>query len=363
MRFVTRATGRTVALNIFSEKRMTCVPADVRFSGVAFGRIVRQGISLKGLETMALVTTPTELIIFGSNSDVKWRKPLAGLKAQKQSIDSVLLVAADGEEARFVTGAHGRKEIISHVFEAARVEQLPGEWVTVEESPDALDRADIRAGAKSVNDLWTESKIVGGSLTQKASNAILRQCLDDRPWFILVSNGGGGVLVAFEDRLAIIKTGAWTSFMAGSLGGERSTTFYYRDVNALEYNSGFMNGVLEVLTASYNGTANRDFWRGSNQSRNADSNDPFTLSNTLPLTKFEYNAALPEIKELKKKISQAKDMNVTVNVPAPTELVAPSTSIIDELTKLAALRDSGIVSDEEFEELKKQLVAKSRLDI
>lgn len=71
MRFVTRATGRTVALNIFSEKRITCVPAGVRFSGVAFGRIARQGISLTGLETMALVTTPTELIIFGSNSDIK----------------------------------------------------------------------------------------------------------------------------------------------------------------------------------------------------------------------------------------------------------------------------------------------------
>ncbi|WP_240977174.1 SHOCT domain-containing protein [Knoellia koreensis] len=200
---------------------------------------------------------------------------------------------------------------------------------------------------------WPHTR-VKGKLSRKASEAILRQCHGaEQPWLILTSSGGAGTLVAFDDRLAIIKTGGMTSLMAGSLGGERAATFHFVDITGIEYNSGFVTGVLEVLTPSYSGGANKDFWRGSNRSRNADSNDPWTLSNCLPLPKSEYNAAIADVQELKARIGRVKQPTIQVPAPQPPA----SEGLADQLQKLAALRDSGVLSDEEFSSAKARLLS------
>jgi hypothetical protein len=225
---------------------------------------------------------------------------------------------------------------------------------------EALDNADaavaVAAGrVESARNIDWPNTIVRGKPSRKASEAILRQCQEDQhPWLILTAAGGAGTLVAFEDRMAIIKTGALTSFMAGTLGGERSATFHYIDITGIEYNSGFLNGVLEVLTPSYQGSANRDFWQGSSQSRNADSNDPWTLSNTLPLTKIEYNDYLTEINELKARIRRAKQVNV--QVVAPQAPASASDGLTEQLKSLAQLRQAGALTDEEFTAAKARLL-------
>jgi hypothetical protein len=200
---------------------------------------------------------------------------------------------------------------------------------------------------------WPESTLMVGKLSNKAKAAILRQCHDgEYPWLILTSSGGKGTLTAFEDRLAIIKTGALTSLMAGSLGGERSATFYFTDVTGIEYNSGFVTGVLEVLTASYSGTANKDYWRGSNKSRNADSNDPWTLSNCLPLDKLEYESSLRHLNDLKARVARAKAPVINVITQSTTE----SGGLAEQLEKLAKLHESGVLSADEFAAAKARLL-------
>ena len=157
-----------------------------------------------------------------------------------------------------------------------------------------------------------------------------------------------GALLVFEDRCMIVKGGFVGGFMAGSLGGERAGTFYFSQITGIEYNSGLINGVLEILTPSYQGTANKDFWRGSTKSRNADRNDPWTLSNCLPLTKDGYNSARGMIDELKKKIAESQ-------APRAPQVIA-SASISDELGKLAVLHSQGALSDEEFQAAKSKLL-------
>ena len=220
----------------------------------------------------------------------------------------------------------------------------------------ALERArsdvsTVEARATTAKDLSWPNTRLKGKLSRKASEAIRRQCHGgEEPWLILTSSGGAGTLVAFGDRLAIIKTGALTSLMAGSLGGERSATFHFMDITGFEYNAGFVNGVLEVLTPSYSGTTNKDFWRGTNKSRNSDSTAPWTLSNCLPLGKIEYNSYLAEITELKSRVSKAKH---TVQVVAPQPPAGGA--LVEQLGKLASLHQSGALSAEEF------AVAKARL--
>lgn len=160
-----------------------------------------------------------------------------------------------------------------------------------------------------------------------------------------------GALLVFNDRCMIVKGGLAGGLMAGSLGGERASTFYFTQITGIEYNSGFINGVLEVLTASYNGTANKDFWRGTNKSRNSDSNDPWTLSNCLPLSKEGFATAKLLIDDLKQMIAQSHQTTVQVTTHS-----TPQASMADELTKLVALRDSGVLSEEEFAEAKAKIL-------
>ena len=157
-----------------------------------------------------------------------------------------------------------------------------------------------------------------------------------------------GALLVFKDRCMIVKGGLMGGFMSGSLGGERAGTFYFTQITGIEYNSGLINGVLEILTPSYQGSANKDFWRGTTKSRNANSNDPWTLSNCLPLTKDAYKSAKEMIDELKQLVAEAQR-------PAIAEQVAPL-GLSDELGRLGELLKKGILTEEEFTQAKKNLL-------
>ena len=82
--------------------------------------------------------------------------------------------------------------------------------------------------------------------------------------------------------------------------------FPYTDITGIEYNAGLMNGVLEILTPSYDGTANKDYWKFWNAETNAEGNSPYALSNTLPLPKHVYQRALRPLNELRKRIADNK---------------------------------------------------------
>lgn len=180
---------------------------------------------------------------------------------------------------------------------------------------------------------------------QKATDAIKRQCLDGKdPWLIVAPGGGMGLLAAWDDRVSVIKTGAWTSLMAGSLGGERAATFHFMDITGVEYNSGLINGVLEILTPSYSGGTPKDYWQSG-------SNDPWKQSNTLPLVKTDYNKALDDINELRSRIGQVKSGRNAPMVEQPSP-----TAAAEEIRSLAELRDQGILTDEEFNAKKRQIL-------
>lgn len=101
-----------------SKSLLMLIPPDVRFSGAILGRIKGTGISLRGIEFMVMVTTETEAIVYGRNGEIRWRKPLSGMSASRQALDSVRFVARDGDEIKFVTGFPPRKKVINHLIAA-----------------------------------------------------------------------------------------------------------------------------------------------------------------------------------------------------------------------------------------------------
>jgi len=61
---------------------------------------------------MTLYIAPPDLVILGRSSRELWRKPIAGMTAEKSGIDCVTFTAGDGEQVSFLAGAY-RGETIS----------------------------------------------------------------------------------------------------------------------------------------------------------------------------------------------------------------------------------------------------------
>lgn len=167
---------------------------------------------------------------------------------------------------------------------------------------------------------------------------------------VIIWSVGAGYLLSTQDRCIIAKISVTQSLMAGSLGGGRVASFYHSDITAIEYNSGLASGVLEILTASYQGTKNQDFWRGTFNSRNANASDPYTLSNTLPLGRYEFEAAKPLISIIRKRISAAKNPSVL-----PVEQ-NNGPRLESSLSEISALHDAGKLTDQEFAAAKARML-------
>lgn len=193
--------------------------------------------------------------------------------------------------------------------------------------------------------------LVVGYAGKRQLREIRRQCRGNELPSFIIADGMHGALAAFTDRCTIVKKGGLTSYMSGSLGQGRVTIFPYRKITGIEWNGGMLQGVLEILTPSYQGTANKDYWKGSTRSFNADSNNPMALSNTLPLRTVVYKRARGRIDQLQTMILEAQG-SPAENLQRP----APTASLADELSKLAALRDQGILAEDEFLRAKRRLL-------
>lgn len=189
--------------------------------------------------------------------------------------------------------------------------------------------------------------------------------------FCLVSPnlpGWSQAIVALSDRLLVIKPG----MAAGATFGARVTSFYYRDINGIEVNTGLVNGVIEINTPSYQGTGQKDFWNVRNEDK-----DPYKVTNCLPISKSNLKHYKPYIDRLRAIIREEKQGHMASpssqsrNSPSSqleksplreteqeqtTPTLKSASSLSSELEKLASLRDSGVLTDEEFQQAKKRLL-------
>lgn len=263
--------------------------------------------------------------------------------------NTLVLTRRDGQTASFGVIPEPDMEM---VLGAAR------QLAHVGSAPDAAAAMAHQAQlAGQARDSWDRVEVLGSQPNRGTWKAIKDHCSPGEvPWFVIGSLAAGA-FTAFDDRCMVVKAGVMPSIGAGSLGGGRITTFPYGEITGIEYNAGLMNGVLEVLTASYAGTSNKDYWRGIGRNLDANSDSPFTLSNTLPLDRMTYQSALPRLNEMRARIAESKRPTVIVT---PSTLV-PGGGLADELTKLAALRDQGVLTGAEFDAAKQRLLAQHGL--
>lgn len=149
-----------------------------------------------------------------------------------------------------------------------------------------------------------------------------------------------GTILLYNDRVVIRRTGL---FAFASQGIKGDTTFFYRNLSGIDYKKpGLTNGYMRFVTA---GTATYNSGTGLFATPQSSAQDP----NTVILRAF--NRKVPALSEeiyqfILQKISEAKTNTV----------ISESFSGADEIAKYKSLLDQGIISQEEFDNKKKQIL-------
>ncbi len=151
-----------------------------------------------------------------------------------------------------------------------------------------------------------------------------------------------GTIVVYEDRVVIERKGL---FSLASQGIKGDRTFFYCDLSGVEYKkpSIMANGYMKFITS---GTKDIDAKVGMFGSSRQSAEDP----NTVLLRAFDKKVPIESEKIynfLMKKISDIKKANINSHT---------AISSADEILKFKNLLDNGIISEEEFEAKKKQLL-------
>lgn len=175
------------------------------------------------------------------------------------------------------------------------------------------------------------------SLGRKARKHVNKHLSEGDTVRFCIQGVSSQAIVALQDRMLVIKPG-WE---AAASFGARVTSFYYRDVTGIEVNTGLMMGVIEINTPAYQGTGTKDYWSTRKD------HDPRRASNCIPITKGDLKKIKPSLDELERLVWEAKEDR------------RPSTSGVGigaELEKLAQLRDSGVLTEEEFQQAKRRIL-------
>lgn len=251
----------------------------------------------------------------------------------------------------------GKDEIKIGLMDSAIEDELPAlleRLVSGSSAQEELTLESHEALAESYSSIPTNR--TKQKLPKHLVEAIKRNSKSNEVPMMLISgttDSTEGSLIVYADRCVISKSGFWGGFMSGSLGGARDATFYFRDITGIEYNSGLLNGVLEILTASYSGGDTKDFWQGIlDVPRGLSKNDPRVQSNSLPLPKADYMSAKPLIDKLRTMIHESKDTKVMV----VNQSQSAGGSVAEEIQKLAELLEKGLIDEAEFKSAKLKLL-------
>lgn len=153
-----------------------------------------------------------------------------------------------------------------------------------------------------------------------------------------VDGNMGKVLKVYEDRCVIsVRTGMKSLMFGSMLNGDKE--FYYKDLTSVQFkNLAVTTGYIQFEYA------------GSHSGNNFVSENSFTFSATLGTAKYkQLQRDMPGIYEdIRKRVNEAKNAQ---NAP-----VIAALSPAEELKKFKELHDMGVISQEEFDAKKKQIL-------
>jgi hypothetical protein len=150
----------------------------------------------------------------------------------------------------------------------------------------------------------------------------------------------GQSLVLTDRKVLIIKTG----FMAGSTFGAKLTSFDYKNITSVEVRMGPLAGAFQIAAGGMQ-ASDKGYWGQGKQ-------DAYKSPHMIPVLRRTFS-------DFQKAANLIRSMAAQAGRP-PQVVGAPRSSPdpFDQLKKLGELRDAGLLTPEEFESKKAQLLSR-----
>lgn len=160
---------------------------------------------------------------------------------------------------------------------------------------------------------------------------------DEKVLAKIKGNFGQGFVVT-DKHVFILKWG----FMAGSMFGGRCIGYAYPNITALEMKKQATYCLVEIFTPANQSNRKLSYWG------NDGNNDAIKSENAVT-----FSRAQPEIKAFQEAIMLARGTMIKTNGSVQSTSISDG---VDQLEKLAELRDKGIITEEEFTTKKKRIL-------
>ena len=191
-----------------------------------------------------------------------------------------------------------------------------------------------------MSSISTAEGVSVSGLKPRVVKALGQNIAPDERVEVVIVGASGQVIVGTQTRAFVIKPG----FLAGATFGAEITSWSYTHIAGVQVHKGMMTGSVVIQGPGQTGQAG-GYWRQGDT-------DSHKAQNAIPIAGSwdTVNAGVARLRHL---IAEAHAPS-----PAPAAAGEGTISIADELVKLASLRDSGVLSDDEFELAKGRLLGR-----
>lgn len=177
-------------------------------------------------------------------------------------------------------------------------------------------------------------------LHAKAQDSLAKTLMPGESVLVIIRGPSAQAIIGTDRRAFIYKKG----FMAGASFGSEMTNWTYKNLVGVQLHTGMMSGAVVLQGPGQSGTST-SYWKGGND-------DPYKAPNAIPVVR-PYDVVEAGVSRLRELIDLEHQ-----KAHAPVAEKAGVASMADEIRKLAEMRRDGLITDEEFADLKSQLTGR-----
>lgn len=181
-------------------------------------------------------------------------------------------------------------------------------------------------------------------LRSRVKQALVDNLAPDETIHVIIRGTQGQAIVGTDRRAFVCKPG----FMAGATFGAAVTNWAYRHIIGVQVHKGMVNGAIAIQAAGQ-GASDTSYWGNKKD-------DAYKAPNAIPVA-GDWNVINAPVARLRQLVDASQDSS-----PPPERPIYPPAperpDAIGQIRQLGELRDAGIVTQEEFDAKKADLLAR-----
>lgn len=177
-------------------------------------------------------------------------------------------------------------------------------------------------------------------LHAKAQESLSKTLVPGECVLVIIRGPSAQAIIGTDRRAFVYKKG----FMAGASFGSEMTNWMYKNLVGVQLHTGMMSGAVVLQGPGHSGNST-SYWKSGND-------DPYKAPNAIPVVR-PYEVVEAGVARLRELID-LDHQKAHSSVVQPVQVA----SVADEIRKLAEMRRDGLITDEEFADLKTQLMSR-----